>query len=317
MKILVNDGISKVGEEALSKAGFEVITHKVAQEKLIHFINENLVEVILVRSATKVKKDIIDSCPSLKIIGRGGVGMDNIDVEYATNKGLKVINTPAASSKSVAELTFAHMFSMVRFLHNSNRNMPLEGESQFKALKKQYSEGKELAGKTLGVIGFGRIAIETIKIAIGIGMKVVVADIEKITRDLTLDFFDGQTVTFKITSVPLDEMLPQADLITLHVPFQGEPILGKTQFNKMRKGVGVINTARGGVVDENALLEAIEEEKVQYAALDVFANEPSPEVRLLMTPELSLSPHVGGSTIEAQNRIGLELADQIKEIYNI
>ncbi len=211
MKILVNDGISKVGEEALNRAGFEVITHKVAQEQLIDFINENSVEVVLVRSATKVRKDIIDACPTLKVIGRGGVGMDNIDVEYARGKGIKVINTPAASSKSVAELAFAHMFSMVRFLHDSNRNMPLEGESQFKALKKQYSGGQELAGKTLGVIGFGRIAVETIKIAIGIGMKVVVADIEEITRDITLDFFDGQTVTFKITSVSLDEMWQKAE----------------------------------------------------------------------------------------------------------
>ncbi len=316
MKVLVNDGISKAGENALKEAGFEVLTNTVAQEQLINFINENSVEVILVRSATKIRKDIIDACPSLKVIGRGGVGMDNIDVEYAREKGIKVINTPAASSKSVAELAFAHMFSMVRFLHDSNRNMPLEGESQFKALKKQYSGGQELAGKTLGVVGFGRIAIETIKIALGIGMKVVVADIETITRDVTLEFFDGQKVTFQITSTTLEDMLSKADLITLHVPSQGKPILGKEEFAKMKTGVGVVNTARGGVVDEEALLEAIEEGKVKYAALDVFANEPSPEVRLLMNPELSLTPHIGGSTVEAQDRIGLELADQIKEIYN-
>ena len=315
MKILVNDGISKVGEEALKEVGFEVITDKVPQQELISYVNDNKIEVILVRSATKVKKDVIDACPSIKIIGRGGVGMDNIDVTYAREKGINVINTPAASSKSVAELAFAHMFSMVRFLHDSNRNMPLEGESQFKALKKQYAGGKELAGKTLGVIGFGRIAIETIKIALGVGMKVIVADIETITRDVTLEFFDGQSVTFKITSVSLDEMLPQADLITLHVPSQGKPILGEVEFGKMKKGVGVVNTARGGVIDENALLEAIEEGKVKYAALDVFVNEPSPEVRLLMNPELSLTPHIGGSTVEAQDRIGLELADQIKTFY--
>ncbi len=315
MKILVNDGMSKVGEDALIEAGFDVITNKVAQEQLINFINKNKIEVILVRSATKVRKDIIDACPSLKIIGRGGVGLDNIDVEYAKENEVKVINTPAASSKSVAELAFAHMFSMVRFLYDSNRNMPLEGDSKFKALKKQYSDGQELAGKTLGVIGFGRIAIETIKIAIGIGMKIIVADVKEITRDITLDFFDGQQVVFSITSVSLDEMLPQADLITLHVPSQGKPILGESEFDKMKKGVGVVNTARGGVIDEEALLVAIEEEKVKYAALDVFMNEPSPEVRLLMNPELSLTPHIGGSTVEAQDRIGLELADQIKEIY--
>jgi len=317
MKILVNDGISKSGEDILKNAGFEVMVNKVAQEQLVNFINKNGIEVVLVRSATKIRKEIIDACPRLKIIGRGGVGLDNIDVKYAHEKGIKVINTPAASSKSVAELTFAHLFSMVRFLHDSNRNMPLEGESKFKALKKRYENGQELVGKTLGVIGFGRIATETIKIGLGIGMKVIVANIEKIKREITLKFYDGQTVTFHITSTSLDEMLPQADFITLHVPYQGKPLLGKEEFAKMKDGVGVINTARGGVVDEKALLSAIESNKVKYAALDVFENEPSPEVHLLMNANLSLTPHIGGSTIEAQEQIGVELAEQVKKIYSI
>ncbi len=317
MKILVNDGISKAGEDILKNAGFEVMVNKVAQEQLINFINRHGIEVVLVRGATKIRKGIIDACPHLKIIGRGGVGLDNIDVKYANEKGIKVINTPAASSKSVAELTFAHLFSMVRFLHDSNRNMPLEGESKFKSLKKRYENGQELAGKTLGVIGFGRIATETIKIGLGIGMKVIVANIEKIKREITLEFYDGQTVTFHINSTFLDEMLPQADFITLHVPYQGKPILGREEFAKMKDGVGVINTARGGVIDEKALLGAIASNKVKYAALDVFENEPSPEVHLLMNANLSLTPHIGGSTIEAQEQIGIELAEQVKKIYSI
>ena len=176
MKILANDGISQSGVEALEKGGFEIITTNVAQEQLKNYINENNIVGLLVRSATTVRKELIDKCPSLKLIGRGGVGMDNIDVEYARSKGLSVINTPAASSHSVAELVFSHLFSCVRFLHDSNRNMPLEGDSNFKKLKKNYSKGTELKGKTLWVIGFGRIGQETAKIALGIGMNVLYHD---------------------------------------------------------------------------------------------------------------------------------------------
>ncbi len=196
MKILANDGIAQSGITALENAGFEVILTTVAQEQLINYINENSIVALLVRSATKVRKDIIDACPSLKIIGRGGVGMDNIDVAYAREKGLKVINTPAASSHSVAELVFAHLFGMVRFLHDSNRNMPLDGDSKFKDLKKAYAKGVELKGKTLGVLGFGRIGQATAKVALGVGMKVVAFDPFLDKANVELDFYDGQTVNF-------------------------------------------------------------------------------------------------------------------------
>lgn len=176
MRILANDGISENGKKVLEKEGFEVLTTHVAQEQLANYINENKVSVLLVRSATTVRKDIIDSCPSLKIIGRGGVGLDNIDVSHAQKKGIQVINTPAASSDSVAELVFAHLFGGVRFLHDANRTMPLEGDSRFSQLKKSYSNGTELRGKTLGVIGFGKIGQATAKIALGIGMQVIFYD---------------------------------------------------------------------------------------------------------------------------------------------
>ena len=176
MRILANDGIAASGITALEQAGFEVLTTHVAQEQLANFVNENNITGLLVRSATKVRKELIDQCPDLKLIGRGGVGMDNIDVAYAKEKGLHVINTPAASSESVAELVFAHLFGGVRFLYDANRNMPLDGDTKFKQLKKAYAKGMELRGKTLGVIGFGRIGQATAKIAIGVGMKVVYSD---------------------------------------------------------------------------------------------------------------------------------------------
>jgi D-3-phosphoglycerate dehydrogenase len=311
MKVLANDGISKSGINALEKGGFEVITTTVAQEQLINYINENDVSVLLVRSATTVRKDLIDACPSIKIIGRGGVGMDNIDVDYAKSKGLHVINTPAASSHSVAELVFAHFYGLARFMHHSNRDMPLEGDSNFKGLKKAYAKGTELKGKTLGVLGFGRIGQATAKVALGVGMKVIAFDpfIEKV--DLELNFFDDQKVNFKIQTISKEDVLKEADFITLHVPAQKEYVIGTKEFSLMKDGVFIANAARGGVMDEVALVKAIESGKVAGAALDVFEKEPKPEIQLLMNTSLSLTPHTGAATNEAQDRIGSELADQI------
>lgn len=314
MKILANDGISDSGVEELRKYGFEVITTNVAQEQLENYINTNNVVGLLVRSATTVRKDLIDKCPSLKLIGRGGVGMDNIDVDYARSKGLNVINTPAASSHSVAELVFSHLFSCVRFLHDSNRNMPLEGDSNFKKLKKNYSKGTELKGKTLGIIGFGRIGQETAKIAFGIGMNVKYYDkfIESVS--IELDFVQNQKVSFDLNSSDLDDVLNNSDFISLHVPAQKDYVIGKNEFEKMKSGAGIINAARGGVINEEELLKYIENGHISFAALDTFENEPNPSIKVLMNPKISLTPHIGAATSEAQDRIGLELAEQISNL---
>jgi D-3-phosphoglycerate dehydrogenase len=314
MKILANDGISKAGVDMLEKAGHEVIQTKVAQEQLAKYMNDNKVDVILVRSATKVRQDLIDVCPNLKIIGRGGVGMDNIDVEYAKSKGINVINTPAASSDSVAELVMAHALGGFRFLHQSNREMPLEGESKFKDLKKAYAKGVELRGKTMGIVGMGRIGQAVARCAIGMGMKVVTHDKFMDEADVKLEFFDGQHLTFKLKSVEFEELLAQSDVITFHVPAQKEYILGKTEIEKMKNGAAVINTARGGVIDEKAIVDALDSGKLKFAAIDVFEKEPTPEIKLLMQSGLSLSPHIGGATNEAQSRIGTELAQQIIDL---
>ncbi len=314
MKILANDGISQSGIDALQKEGFEVITTKVAQEQLESYINEHQIDAILVRSATQVRQELIDACPSLKLIGRGGVGMDNIDVQYAIDQGLHVINTPAASSSSVAELVFAHLFGMVRFLHQSNREMPLEGDSRFKELKKAYASGMELRGKTIGIIGFGRIGQEVAKIALGLGMTVVANDAFSEGAPIKIDFFNGQSITIPIETSDLDTLLKESDFITLHVPAQEQYIIGEKEIEKMKTGVGIVNAARGGVIDEVALVNAIESKKVKFAGLDVFENEPKPEIQLLMNPELSLTPHIGAATMEAQDRIGTELASQITKL---
>lgn len=314
MKILANDGVSQSGVDILTQAGFEVITTNVAQEQLVNYINENKITVLLVRSATTARKELIDACPGLKVIGRGGVGMDNIDVAYAREKGLSVINTPAASSSSVAELVFAHLFGGVRFLYDSNRNMPLEGESNFKGLKKAYAKGIELRGKTIGIIGFGRIGQEVAKIALGVGMNVVAADKYMDAAEVAVELFNGQSMTVKIETISVEEVLKQSDFISLHVPAQKNYVIGSKELGMMKEGAVIINAARGGVVDEVALVEALDNNKLAFACLDTFENEPKPEIKLLMHPKISLTPHIGAATLEAQDRIGDELAQQIISI---
>ena len=314
MKILANDGISQSGINMLTEAGFEVITTNVAQEQLVNFINENKIVVLLVRSATTARKDLIDSCPGLKIIGRGGVGMDNIDVEYAREKGLSVINTPAASSSSVAELVFAHLFGGVRFLFDSNRNMPLEGESNFKGLKKAYARGIELRGKTLGIIGFGRIGQEVAKIGLGLGMNVIATDKYIDVAEIEVSLFNETSLKASIETLSIDKVLELSDFISLHVPAQKDYVIGSKELSMMKDNSAIINAARGGVIDEVALVSALDSNKLAFACLDTFENEPKPEIKLLMHPKISLTPHIGAATLEAQDRIGVELGQQIISI---
>ena len=315
MKILANDGLNQSGVDALQQNGFEVITNKVPQENLISYINENQVAVLLVRSATQVTKEVIDSCPSIKIIGRGGVGMDNIEVEYAKSKGISVINTPAASSGSVAELVFSHLFSGVRFLQDSNRKMPVSGNTEFAKLKKNYEKGIELRGKTIGIVGIGRIGQEVAKIAFGLGMNVKAADAFIENVEIILDFPNNQSISIPVKTEHLENVLNESDFVTLHVPAQKNgALLGKEEFAKMKDGVAVVNCARGGVIDEEALIEALDSGKVSFAGLDVFVNEPTPSEKVLSHPKISLTPHIGAATQEAQDRIGTELAAQISAI---
>ena len=309
-KILANDGIDAQGKSLLEKAGFTVVTEKMEQQYLAQTINEHGYIALTVRSATNVRKELIDACPGLKLIGRGGVGMDNIDVEYARSKGIQVVNTPAASSHSVAELVMAHLFSCVRFLYDSNRQMPVNGDTQFDILKKKYARGIELKGKTIGIIGFGRIGQAVAKIALGCGMKVIAYDPFIESASLLIHVFggDNDVLVYK-TTIPLDKLLAESDFISLHVP--SGKIITKDEFAKMKNGVCIVNASRGGVIDENDLIEALNSGKVAYAALDVFENEPTPKIELLHHPKISLTPHIGAATEEAQERIGIELAELI------
>jgi len=309
IKILANDGIDPIGKRLLEEAGFTVDTETVPQDKLIEALQHY--DAITVRSATKVRKDVIDACPNLKLIGRGGVGMDNIDVEYAREKGMAVVNTPAASSLSVAELVFAHLFTGVRFLQDANRKMPVEGASNFNNLKKAYAKGVELKGKTLGIIGFGRIGRETATLALGLGMNVLAYDLSQFDGKLTLKFQGNLTLDIPVKSVPLEEVIRNSDFISLHTPFADRPILGAAEFDQMKPGVGIVNCSRGGTIDEKALINALDSAKVAFAGLDVFDNEPRPLDGILKHPKISLTPHIGAATNEAQERIGEELASLI------
>lgn len=310
VKILANDGIDAAGKKMLENAGFTVVTEKVEQQALSAAINEHGYSALTVRSATKVRKDLIDACPGLKVIARGGVGMDNIDVEYAKSKGIQVINTPAASSNSVAELVFAHAFSAARFLYDSNREMPAHGDNKFEELKKKYSKGIELRGKTFGIIGLGRIGQSVARMALGLGMKVVGHDPFVKEADIEINIEGAaQPVRVKVKSESAETVFRSSDYITFHVP--GGELAGAKEMAMMKKGVVLINTARGGVINEEALLTALDSGQVAHACLDVFNNEPRPSQKLLKHPKISLTPHIGAATNEAQERIGVELAEKL------
>lgn len=312
-RILANDGIDPIGKDLLEKAGFQVDTNHIPQAELAEGLKNY--DAITVRSATKVRKDLIDACPNIKLIGRGGVGMDNIDVDYAKSKGLAVVNTPAASSLSVAELVFAHLFTGIRFLQDSNRKMPIEGNTKFNDLKKAYAKGIELRGKKIGIIGFGRIGRETAKVALGLGMDVLAYDLFEVPKELELTLGGNVRVKCPINAVSIEQLIKESDFISLHVPFAEKPVLGKTEFAQMKDGVGIVNCSRGGTIDEDALLEALNSGKVGFAGLDVFDNEPNPRQDILSHPNVSLTPHIGASTNEAQERIGTELANLIIDFF--
>ncbi|MGV3510269.1 MAG: D-2-hydroxyacid dehydrogenase [Sphingobacteriaceae bacterium] len=313
IKILANDGIDPIGKSMLEAAGFFVETQNIPQDQLSEALKNY--DAITVRSATKVRKDLIDACPNLRLIGRGGVGMDNIDVDYARSKGLAVVNTPAASSPSVGELVFAHLFTGIRFLQDANRKMPVEGNTKFNDLKKAYAKGIELKGKKIGIIGFGRIGKETAKIALGLGMEVLAYDVYDFDTEVELNLAGGVDVKLPVKKAGLDELLTKSDFISLHIPFVDKAVLGKEEFAKVKKGVGVVNCARGGAIDELALIDALNAGQVSFAGLDVFDNEPTPRQEILTHPRISLTPHIGAATNEAQERIGVELANLIIDFF--
>ena len=314
IRILANDGIDPIGKQMLEDAGFEVDTNNIPQDELPEKLKAY--DAITVRSATKVRKALIDAVPNLKLIGRGGVGVDNIDVEYAKEKGIGVYNTPASSSLSVAELVFAQLFGGVRFLADSNRKMPVEGATKFNDLKKAYAKGVELRGKTLGIVGFGRIGREVAKIAIGVGMDVLAYDLYPFNLELAIVLGGGTVVNVTVESASLEKIIKTADFITLHTPFVDKALIGAAELDQMKKGVGLVNISRGGLIDELALVDALNSGKVSFAALDVFDNEPTPREEILTHPKISLTPHIGAATNEAQERIGVELASLIIEHFN-
>ncbi len=314
MRILANDGIDPRGKKMLEDAGFMVDTVNIPQDQLAEALKNY--DAITVRSATKVRKELIDACPNIKLIGRGGVGMDNIDVAYARSKNIAVVNTPAASSLSVAELVFAHLFSGVRFLYDSNRELPQNGYAQFNDLKKKYAKGIELRGKTLGILGFGRIGKEVAKIALGLGMEVMAYDLFDFNPEIVLEFASAQSIRLKVKKTSKEELIQSADFISIHVPaIDGVAVIGKDEFAKMKKGAAIVNCARGGVVDEQALIDALNSGHIAFAGLDVFVNEPQPSEAILKHPQISLTPHIGASTNEAQERIGAELAQTIVDYF--
>jgi len=294
MKILITDGISPFGKTILKDNRIDFDVQYYEHDELVKIIPEY--DGILVRSATNVPKDVIEAGKNLKFIARGGTGIDNIDHQYAKSKGIPVLNTPGANSASVSELVFAHMFALARFIPQANITMR-NGEWNKKTYK-----GYELAGKTLGIVGFGKIGQITAKMALAFGMNVIAYDMVNIKTDL-----DVKIVT-------KEELLKESDFITLHVPKQAQNFITKAEFEIMKPTVFIINTSRGGVINEDDLLEALNAGKIAGAGIDAFLNEPTPNPELVNHPKVSVTPHIGASTKEAQDRVGIEIAEKIVAI---
>lgn len=299
MRILANDGLDEQTYKTLEQLGHEMIKGHYDAKELDNLIKD--IDVIIVRSATKIRAKTIDCAAKtrrFKMIIRAGVGMDNIDVEYARKKGIIVNNTPKASSAAVAELAIAHMFCVARFMGEANITMK-KGEWN----KKQY-KGIELFGKKLGLIGFGQIALETAKKAKSLGMKIYYTN-----RTGDKNYSDYKWLKF-------DELLKKVDFLSLHIPYDEKtcPIISEREFSIMKDGVFLINTSRGGVLDEKALINALDNGKVAGAGIDVFLDEPHPDMELVKHPKVNASPHIGASTKEAQARIGTEILNIINSM---
>jgi len=296
MKILITDGIAPEGMKILNDAGYEIDQKKLTPDELVRVIGGY--DCIIVRSATNVTKDVVAAGKNLKAIARAGIGVDNIDSKAAEQHGIPVLSTPGASAISVAELAIGHMLSVSRFLNISTLEM-----RQGKWPKQEYEIGVEVYKKTLGIIGFGNIGKEIARRALGMGMQVLAYDPAVASTDLAVE----------LTS--RERLLKDSDYITIHIPYDKKrgPAIGRQEFDQMKAGVILINCARGGVVDEKALLEALNSGKVQGAALDVFMNEPPTDAQreLFHHPRVGVSPHIGGQTIEAQSRIAIEIAHKV------
>ncbi|PHX91778.1 MAG: 3-phosphoglycerate dehydrogenase [Flavobacteriales bacterium] len=314
MKILANDGIDSFGKKILEDAGFEVITTKIAQDELASRIADY--DILIVRSATKVTGAVIRAS-NLSLIARAGVGLDNIDMDAAAQKNISVVNTPNSSTRSVAELVFAHLFSLARFLHKSNRQMPKNGIDGFKEMKKEFSDGFELKGKKMGIIGCGRIGNEVAKMAIGLGMEVLPYDLIQQEFSICVSLanqYKAHDFNIKLQGIPLQTVLKESDFVSIHTP-GSEEVIGAKELSLMKKGAVLINCARGGVVNEKALVLAIQSGDIAAAGIDVFENEPPQNDSLLIQDNISMSPHIGASTKEAQERVGIELADKILSFF--
>ncbi len=298
MKVGICDAIAGEGVEILKQKGLEVVDlSELPKEELINHVED--LDALIVRSATKVRREMIDRAKNLKVIGRAGVGLDNIDVEYAKNKGIKVINTPRATSISVAELTIGHILSVMRKIAYGDR------ETRKGNWPKSRCKGIEMYGKTLGIVGMGRIGKEVAKRARAFGMNIVYYDVRPLQEE--------DEKKLGVRYLPLEELIKEADVITIHVPLLPETrhLINRERIEKMKDGAIVINAARGGIVDEEALYEALKSGKLYGAALDVYENEPLKESKLFELDNIVMSPHIGAQTKEGQKRAGIEIGEKV------
>ncbi len=311
MKILAKN-ITIDAKKLLKASGIEIIDTEISQDEIIETIENEYIEGIVFDKFEDFNSDLIDSCTGIKLIAFKESVEENSDIQYAKDQGIHVVSVSNSESVAKAELAFAHLLGMVRFLHQSNREMPLEGDMSFDILHNNFI-GTELRGKTIGIIEMNDTGIEIAKMAIGLGMKPLMTDHQPKNVLVPLEFYDGQTIEFHIEYSDFNDVLSKSDFIIINTKSENTYIIDQQHFEQLKNGVGIINLEQGAI-NEIALLNAIEQKKVTFAGLDAFENQPKPEIQLLMNPELSLSPNIGSKTYEAQLKISNELANLILEI---
>lgn len=312
MRILANDGLDKEAVQEIKNKGWELFLEKIPEDKISHFCNHNKIDVIIVRSATKLSKKVIEELNHTKYIIRAGIGTDNIDLDSAKAKNIKVLTTPEASVNSVAELTISLIFAALRNIKYAFTQMPLQGSKKFTLLKNELSKGEEAYGKTIGIIGAGKIGKKVAEKTLLLGLHPLFYDPYVYEISLLINFLDYKVVkVFK--TISLAELIKLSDIISIHAnyPRENGPIITKKEIEQMKDGVIIINTARGYCVNENDIIEGLNSGKIKAYCVDVFEGEPTPKAELLAHPNVFATPHIGASTIQAQRKIGKEIVNML------
>lgn len=313
MKILANDGLHEKAINLLESKGFEVIMTKVAQEQVANYINKNNIEILIISKATRVDEKLINNTNNLKAVAKLSDDFEDIDLVASKKQKIKLFKANHATIQSKAEIIIAHLLTGAKQLHQTNRELPLEGDTNFKELHKYFSQGHEIKGKTIGLIGIDEIGIAVAKLAIGLGMNVIYYHPTKQSITFEINILNLHKIKINLNSIDKEIVLQSADYISIHLEEEQSYIIDEKAFGLLKKGVGLVNIQRGKIIDEVALIDALNDNSLSFAGLDAFENQPFPEIQLLMHPKISMSPNIASNNENTEEKIGMEVANLLIE----